>query len=366
MVHLRTALTTGFAAGLLFGCSDPSSPDANSPSLATTLSAPTLTVQHSGTTQRLQAVSTVNRNIVWASGTGGTYTVTRDGGATWHAAVVPGAAALEFRDVEGISGQEAYLMAAGVGTDSRIYHTEDGGRHWLEQFRNRDPNGFYDCFAFWTPNKGLVMADAVDGRFPVRRTLDGRFWIDIGDDLPTALPPGEFAFAASGTCVATQGQFNAWITTGGAKLARVFRTKDQGKTWQAAVVPIAHGTGGSGAFSVAFRDTLHGVVGGGDFERAERVNNFAVSKDGGKTWQHGTNAPIKGAIFGLTYAAKHDAAPNFKRVVATGPDGAAWSDDEGQTWTRIAGAHDFWAVTFANTEVGWLVGVDGAISKITF
>ena len=52
--------------------------------------------------------------------------------------------------------------------------------------------------------------------------------------------------------------------------------------------------------------------------------------------------------------------------MATGPDGAAWSDDEGQTWTRIAGAHDFWAVTFANTEVGWLVGVDGAISKITF
>jgi len=84
MAHLRFALTTGFAAGLLFGCSDPSSPNTSSPSLATTLSAPTLTVQHSGTTQRLQAVSAVNRNVVWASGTGGTYAITRDGGATWH------------------------------------------------------------------------------------------------------------------------------------------------------------------------------------------------------------------------------------------------------------------------------------------
>ncbi len=175
---------TGFAAGLLFGCSDPSSPDASSPSLATTLSSPTLTVQHSGTTQRLQAVSTVNRNIVWASGTGGTYTVTRDGGATWHAAVVPGAAALEFRDVEGITGQEAYLLAAGVGTDSRIYHTSDGGNSWQIQFKNQDPNGFYDCFAFWTEDRALVMADAINGRFPVRRTLDGRFWVDIGDNLP--------------------------------------------------------------------------------------------------------------------------------------------------------------------------------------
>jgi photosystem II stability/assembly factor-like uncharacterized protein len=320
MAHMRFALTTGFAAGSLFGCSDPSSPNAGSPSLATTLSAPTLTVQHSGTTQRLQAVSAVNRNVVWASGTGGTYAITRDGGATWHAAVVPGAAALEFRDVEGISGQEAYLLAAGVGTNSRIYHTEDGGRHWLEQFRNRDPNGFYDCFAFWTPNKGLVMADAINGRFPVRRTLDGRFWVDIGDHLPAGLP-GEAAFAASGTCVATQGQFNAWITTGAAVRARVFRTKDRGKTWQVAGVPIAHGTGGSGAFSVAFRDTLHGVVGGGDFERAERVNNFAVSKDGGKTWERRTNAPIKGAIFGLTYAAKHPTSSGWSPPVPTAPPG---------------------------------------------
>ena len=90
MAHLRTALATGFAAGLLFGCSDPSPTSPSSTSLATTLSAPTLTVQQSGTTQRLQAVSAVNRNIVWASGTGGTYAVTRDGGAHWHVAVVPG------------------------------------------------------------------------------------------------------------------------------------------------------------------------------------------------------------------------------------------------------------------------------------
>ncbi len=365
MAHLRNALVTGFAAGLLFGCSDPSSPDAGAPSLATTLSSPSLSVQHSGTTQRLQAVSAVNRNIVWASGTGGTYTVTRDGGATWHAAVVPGAAALEFRDVEGISGQEAYLLAAGVGTDSRIYHTSDGGNSWQLQFKNQDPNGFYDCFAFWTEDRALVMADAINGRFPVRRTLDGRFWVDIGDNVPEG-QAGEAAFAASGTCVATQGGNNAWIATGGSEHARVFSTTDRGKTWTTARVPMAQGTGGAGVFSVAFRDALHGVIGGGDFESTVRERNFAVSSDGGKTWEHRTNAPINGAIFGLSYAAGHDQAPNLKRVVATGPDGAAWTDDEGGTWTRLKGAHDFWAVGFANTEVGWLVGVDGAISKITF
>ena len=79
------------------------------------------------------------------------------------------------------------------------------GDSWQVQFKNQDPNGFYDCFAFWTADRALVMADAINGRFPVRRTLDGRFWVDIGDNLPTR-PAGEAAFAASGTCVATQGE----------------------------------------------------------------------------------------------------------------------------------------------------------------
>jgi hypothetical protein len=43
---------------------------------------PRLTPQQSGTTVRLQAVSAVNARVVWASGVGGTFTLTTDGGAT--------------------------------------------------------------------------------------------------------------------------------------------------------------------------------------------------------------------------------------------------------------------------------------------
>jgi photosystem II stability/assembly factor-like uncharacterized protein len=52
--------------------------------------------------------------------------------------------------------------------------------------------------------------------------------------------------------------------------------------------------------------------------------------------------------------------------VITGPGGAAWSPDEGQSWTRLRGVRDFWAVAFANQQVGWLVGTEGRILKITF
>ena len=74
---------------------------------------PALTPQQSGTTQLLIAVSPVNSRVVWAAGTGGTYVVTTDGGSNWKAGVVPGAEALQFRDVQGVSDQIAYLMSIG-------------------------------------------------------------------------------------------------------------------------------------------------------------------------------------------------------------------------------------------------------------
>jgi photosystem II stability/assembly factor-like uncharacterized protein len=81
---------------------------------------PTLRVQHSGTINRLQAISPVNSEVVWASGVGGTFVRTTDGGEHWQAGVVEGAELLQFRDVHGVSAQEAYLLSAGVGEDSRI------------------------------------------------------------------------------------------------------------------------------------------------------------------------------------------------------------------------------------------------------
>src|SRR5690349_994878 len=74
---------------------------------------PTLTAQKSGTTELLIAVSPVNSRVVWASGTGGTFVVTTDGGQHWKAGVVPGAESLQFRDVQGVSAKVAYLLSIG-------------------------------------------------------------------------------------------------------------------------------------------------------------------------------------------------------------------------------------------------------------
>jgi len=331
---------------------------------------PTITPQNSGTTNGLIAVWPVNPQIVWASGRNGTYTVTTDGGLTWNANVVPGAEALQFRDVQAVNADIAYLLSIGDNpTDFRIYKTEDGGATWTIQFENQNPNAFYDGFAFWTPQRGIAHSDSVNGVFPDLRTTDGTTWQDISNNMPAALP-GEFSFASSGTCVTTQGGRNAWIATGGAAVARVLATRDGGDTWNAYNTPLISSPS-AGAFTVAFRDPFDGIVGGGDLDPGDPNNaRTATSGDGGQTWALTNPPPVTGAIFGLSYVGRtgRGAGDNLGRaVVITANDGgAAWTPDEGSTWFALPGVTGFWAVAFASPKAGWLVGTDGRILKISF
>jgi len=350
---------------------------------------PKLTPQKSGTTQLLIDVSPVNSRVVWAAGTGGTYVVTTDGGENWKAAVVPGAESLQFRDVYGVSDKVAYLMSIGNDTtDFRIYKTVDGGATWTIQFTNETVNAFYDCFAFWTPRRGITHSDSVNGVFPDIRTTNGMAWHSIAANMPPALS-GEASFAASGTCAATEGERNAWIATGGSTIARILATKDGGDTWNAYDTPLVSSPS-AGGISVAFRDPRHGILGGGDL--ASNANaDAATSDDGGQTWTLTNKPPVQGAIFCLAYVRgiRHDddekfdhdgnrhgdddefdlehavvitaeTAPNF----TSGP--AAWTPDEGRTWFELPGVSGNWAVAFANPKAGWLVGNGGQILKISF
>jgi len=338
---------------------------------------PTLTPQNSGTTNLLIAVSPVNSRVVWASGAGGTFTVTTDGGRHWHAGVVPGAEALQFRDVQGVTARVAYLLSIGDNpTDFRIYKTTDGGNNWTMQFQNQNPNAFYDCFAFWTPRRGIAHSDSVNGVFPDLRTTNGTTWQDISGNMPPALP-GEFSFASSGTCVATQGGRNAWIATGGASVARILATRDGGDTWNAYDTPLLSSPS-AGAFTVAFRDPWRGIVGGGDLDPNDPNNAAtATSSDGGMTWTLTNHPPVTGAIFGLSYVNNGDGNDGHQRrddddqggrpvVITADTGGAAWTPDEGNTWYSLTGVSGFWGVAFANAQAGWLVGRNGAILKISF
>ena len=249
-------------------------------------------VQFSHTAEDLRGVSVLSRQVAWASGTHGTYLRTFDGGHTWTPAQVTDAVALDFRAVVAFSAEEAFLMSAGPGEQSRIYHTGDGGKNWQLQFTNANPKGFFDSMVFWDAKHGMVLGDPIPDesgklKFEILRTEDGQNWRPIPPaQLPEALE-GEGAFAASNTCLAilhSDADPNAWFATGG-RTARVFHSTDRGQSWEAYETPIAHGPDSAGIFSIAFRDALHGVIVGGDYKRPrEDGPNLAYTEDGGKTW----------------------------------------------------------------------------------
>ena len=326
---------------------------------------PSLTPQDSGTKNNLISVSAIDARVVWACGSKGTFTLTTDGGQTWKAGVVPGAETLQFRDVQAVSDKTAYLLSVGDHlTDFRIYKTQDGGATWTLQFQNQRAKAFYDCFAFWTPTRGIAHSDSVDGVFPDLRTTDGVTWQDMSQHLPPALS-GEGSFASSGTCVATQGDKNAWIATGGATLARVLVSHNGGDTWKAHNTPLASAPG-AGAFTLAFRDARNGILGGGSLDPKHSGNAAAAaSHDGGKTWTLTSPPPVTGAIYGLSYvgSGRGDLAPAV--VVTANQGGAAWTPDEGATWFKLPDVSGYWDVTFAG-NIGWLVGTEGRILRIGF
>jgi len=295
--------------------------------LSTLALAQSFTVQNSNTTSDLRGLSAVSPAIAWASGTHGSYLRTIDGGDTWVAGTVPGAEALDFRDVEAFSADEAYLLAAGPGEQSRIYKTTDGGKSWTLQFTNHDPKGFFDCMAFFDSAHGIAVGDPVEGQFALIATNDGgATW----NALPTAYRPRslatEGAFAASGTCLTVQGD-NVWLVTGGSA-ARVFRSTNRGNTWAAADAPILHDGPSAGIFSISFNGPRHGVVAGGDYQHPEREGNtLAYTQDGGMTWSASGIHPQ------VYFSAVALDPRNGRRLLAAGNTHVGYADDVGNgTW----------------------------------
>jgi photosystem II stability/assembly factor-like uncharacterized protein len=300
--------------------------------------------QASGVTARLRGLSAVSARVAWASGGAGTVLRTIDGGSTWQARPIPGAAALDFRDIDAISERVAFVLSIGPGESSRIYKTDDGGEHWALQFANTDPKIFLDAMAFWDARRGVAVSDSVNGTFVILSTTDGgRTWTRVpADRLPAALP-GEGAFAASGTNVAVSG---------------VLRSADGGRSWSIASTPLPSGDS-TGIFSVAFRDTAHGVVVGGDYRKeTEAVDNVAVTSDGGATW----NLSAAGVGGYRSVVAWVPGTKSF--FICAGPSGVDWSPDDGRTWERAAG-DGLDTLSFARgTRIGWGAGERGRLAKL--
>jgi photosystem II stability/assembly factor-like uncharacterized protein len=314
--------------------------------------------QKSGSTAELRGLAVQDPARAWATGADGTVLRTRDG-SKWDKVAVPGGEGLDFRDVAVLPGGAVVLMAAGQGDKSRIFRSTDDGKSWTLVHTNPDKDGFYDAIAFFDDKDGMVLGDPVERYFRVRLTNDGgKTWTLPPPGSISEAFPGEGAFAAGGTClIALAGTQQGWFVTGGARVARVFRTFDRGRSWSAAASPVPAGNASSGLFSVAFLDPKIGFVVGGNYkDPALAALNGARSKDGGRTW---VPVPVSASGFYSAITAV-PGLPN--RLVAVGPMGTAVSEDQGRTWRHVD-TTPLNAVAFFDAQTGWAAGPKGTIVR---
>ncbi|WP_299286914.1 YCF48-related protein [uncultured Mucilaginibacter sp.] len=273
----------------------------------------------------IRGLSVVNKRIAWASGSKGQVGLTKDGGKTWKWQQIKGFGQSDFRDVEAFSSREAVIMSS--GTPALILKTKDGGTSWQTKFRQNDKAYFLDALAFADDRHGFALGDPVAGKFLLLETKDGGESWNPMLNSPTALP-GEAAFAASGTCISTNGK-TLTIVTGG-KVSRMLMfeigSKQKNAKWQTLPLPLLQGKDSQGAFSSA-RNKKQQLVVGGDYQDKQRTDSVVCAVSGSLLANVSARPPagyqscvafIKGNIF-----------------ISTGTSGSNITTDNGKTWRQI-------------------------------
>lgn len=324
------------------------------------------------TQANFRAVHAPRPNMCWIGGSSGTVLRTTDGGEVWDIMKVAGADSLDFRGIYGFDRETAVAMSAGPAEQgqARIYRTDDGGDSWQQVYHTSQKGVFLDGISFWNSKEGICFGDPVEGRFFILTTDDGgKTWQELPmEKRPVALEK-EAAFAASNSSLLTVGNKQAFIGTGGATMARVLRSDDNGRTWQVSETPLPAGPS-SGTFGLQFWTNKHGIAVGGDYKDVnKKAANVLLTRDGGVTWQLTESmAPdgLKEAV-GLyhsqfvNYAGGQRPTRHKYRLVAVGASGSGYSTDFGKTW-QLLSKEPFHAVSFAG-PTGFAVGGRGLVGK---
>jgi len=317
---------------------------------------PVWTVEHKVVSTHLRGLCVVNDSVVWASGAGGSWLKTINGGKSWTTDTIPGASKLDFRDIHAIDTATAWVISA--GDIAKIYHTDDGGKNWEEQYTNTSEGVFFDGLAFWDEQSGIAYSDPIEGKLLIITTDNGgKTWKEINTaNLPTVLA-GEAGFAASGTGIVINGDSTVWIATGGGEKARVFRSKDRGVHWEVFDTPIVSGEG-AGIFSMAFMNENDGVIVGGDYvDSVNATANCAITSDGGQTWQLIKSNQPNG--YRSCVAAIGDSL-----LITVGRTGSEYSTDKGLSWKPL-GKEGYYSCGCSESYC-WAVGRGGKMARLKF
>ncbi len=345
MILKKVTLALSVLAAL-FSCNSQSSSDSSTPKGWTIFDTP---VESS-----LRGLSPVTAQIAWASGSGGVWLRTMDGGQTWDHGIIDGLDSVDFRSIHAFDAQKAIAVTA--GQPARIYQTIDGGQSWEIKHEAEEETAFFDGISFANQDRGYVFGDPVDGKWTILRTVDqGSTW------YPVASPDAsldEAGFAASAGSFVVDGD-ELWFGSGGS-WANLYHSKDLGKTWEKFKTPMIQGESSQGVFAIIPVGNGELFLVGGDYlEPDSSTGNASIFNMATQKWVSVENPP-SGYRSGITYY------PGGHLLITVGTNGSDFSIDGGLNWVRLSdeGFHTV-KLGHAGGSV-WAAGQDGKIAKLNF
>lgn len=302
----------------------------------------------------LRGLSALTPEIAWASGSEGTWLRTIDAGKTWDHGVIAGLDTVDFRSIHGFDALTAIAVSA--GQPAVIYKTIDGGQTWILKHQESE-KAFLDGISFADEKRGYVFGDPVDGKWMILQTFNqGESWYPV-TNLPDAAE-GEAGFAASASSFLADAT-NLWLGSGG-KEANLYRSTNQGETWEKFSSPLIQGEASQGIFSIATIGAGEIYCVGGDYTLLDSTRGTAgLFLSEGKAWETIQQLPL-GYRSGVIYF------PRFQWLLAVGPGGSDYSTDGGINWGNFS-KEGFHSIRLGHAvESVWASGSNGKIAQLKF
>ena len=299
----------------------------------------------------LRGLSPVSDLVCWASGSGGTWLKTTDGGVTWTHGVIAGLDTVDFRSIQAFDKLTAVAVSA--GQPAVIYRTTDGGESW-KKVHQEGPEAFFDGITFTDRSTGFILGDPVEGKWMILETKDGGKSWKAMDHLPDA-ELGEAAFAASASSMISSQDQLIFGTGGSVSNLYFFNFKD--KSWSKTKTGMLQGESSQGIFALVKMNRGLLAVGGDYTKLDQRDLNALILNDGES--QIPEILPL-GFRSGVVYwEEKHMA-------VTVGPSGSDVSRDEGRTWANFSAIGYHSVKISPQKRTVWASGSNGRVGILIY
>ncbi len=249
------------------------------------------------------------------------------------------------------------VFALSIENPALLYKRDYNGQLSLV-YKEESEGVFYDALHFVDDRVGYALGDNYDSCMSVLKTTDGGLHWDklLCDYLPES-ELGEGAFAASNTNIDSNSEIIWMATTKG----NLYKSTDKGINWKSIQTPIVDSLATHGIYSLDFYNEKLGVIYGGDYTQPTyNQNNFALTKDGGISWE----LKADGSNLGYKSCIQYVPGSKGKQMVVVGFTGIGVSNDGGNTWASLS-EEGFYTLRFIDANTAIAAGKN-RIAKLVF